>query len=74
MALSKLDQDIHYWLHVTTSCQVQIDNNIASCLLGQAVMLGAVPFQKLELGGVILIPDPPIRRNSTEVRDKEYTN
>jgi hypothetical protein len=31
----------------------------------------ALSLQKLEIGGVILIPNPPIRRNSTEVHDKE---
>jgi len=74
VASSRLYQDMYYWLHVTARCQVQFDNNIARFLHGQAVMLGTVRFQKLELGGVILIPNPPIRRNSTEVHDKECTD
>ena len=56
MASSRLDQDIHYWLHVPARCQVRTDSNI----LGQGVMLGSVPFQKLQIGGVILIPNPPV--------------
>jgi hypothetical protein len=65
---------MHYWLYVPARHHFQIDICIASFLIGQPVMLGTVPVQKLELGGVILISRPPVRGNGTEIHDKECTD